>query len=86
MAIDLTAHANTRARLESVRLDQCNALTPRMIDDGMSQRVLTTLVETGSQAQHFIGVVTACPFRTMEYGAPLSQGSGLVDDERVDLA
>ncbi|MCY1374507.1 hypothetical protein D9M69_618550 [compost metagenome] len=57
-----------------------------MLDDGMRQRMLAALVEAGGQAQHLGGVICAGTFRTVEYRVPFGQGSGLVDDQRVDLA
>jgi len=87
---DLAAHTNTRARFESVRFEtSCQCPEPRaMIDYGMGHAGLTN---PGRDLQpgrkHFMGVVTALsPFRTNGIRNPLSQGSSLSNDERVDLA
>jgi len=84
----LGAHyTNTRARNSEVSglETSANALTAaahdRLWHEPAGAHYLSRLA--ASAALHWS--LTACPFRTMEYGTPQS-GFQSVDDERVDLA
>jgi hypothetical protein len=61
-------------------------LLARRRHDGCAQRMLAALVEAGGQAQHLVGVGVAGAPRRARSWAGLRSASGLVDDERVDLA
>ena len=68
------------------RLVQRHAALAGGAHDCFGQWMLTALVQAGSQAQHLVGLKARRWYRTVKGRVAFCQGTGLVDDERVDLA
>ena len=86
LAFDRAAHADAAARFEVVGLAQRQPLVPGGADDGIRQRVLAALIQTGRQAQHLIRRVARVGDGGVEGRLAFGQGAGLVHDQRIHFA
>jgi hypothetical protein len=80
MVIDTAPDTEAGHRLKLLGPGQGKAASFGLCDDGIGQRVLAALVETGGQSQHFICRNVVVPDHFAEGRSSLRQRAGLIDD------
>src|SRR5690606_6580786 len=83
---DGSAYADAARRLEIVCGNEGKCAASGLVDDGMRQRMLGSLIEARSNPQHFRLVPSRRGDDAIERGLAFGEGAGLVDDDRVDRA